>query len=303
MTEPVAGVSRRRVVQGMAWAAPAVVIATAVPARAASAPETLTMADGGSTSRTGSAATAGVILAYTGDDAMVVTLRVSYPPGAVDAVAPTGVVGGWSLVNSSASERYWEYQGTLAVDASPVIFQATKSVTTGDAFDITFAVTSVEGGDPDPVPVPPDVIVSVPAVTDGNVGDVLLITHVAAFTTGANSVGFNGGYEYIPSNAWNTGQEVEAQDYPAQTHWLAELYSGDGAAGPWTPMGLVRSGSIEIPPPDFPPQSIPNQDVSDVPPGWYQIRTTVTMDDIVVEDRVYRGLPVNFDSEPLEVTG
>lgn len=36
MTEPVGGVSRRRVMQGMAWATPAIVIATAVPARAAS---------------------------------------------------------------------------------------------------------------------------------------------------------------------------------------------------------------------------------------------------------------------------
>lgn len=109
MAEPVGGVSRRRVMQGVAWAAPAIVVATAVPARAASGDPSTLIVDSmqaqiqGDELRIDLPAIRNQPDGENGDTYTNVTIYVSVPAGAA-TTPPRGEGAAWTIVGASGSD-------------------------------------------------------------------------------------------------------------------------------------------------------------------------------------------------------
>lgn len=118
--------SRRTVLRGAAWSAPAIVIATAAPAYAASGAASITqtvsgVVDSGTLVMT---TTVDFLNSNTGATTATVVVRLGASAGQVSGAAPGAVSPGWAFVSStpagSAAIRWYTFSGTIpgATDAS-----------------------------------------------------------------------------------------------------------------------------------------------------------------------------------------
>ena len=123
------GVSRRRVVQGVAWSVPAVLIATAAPAAAASLPGNLVLASVGANQDT-SRLQVSMTVSYMGDGAprpdypvTGITAKITVPTARIITPASaTTTSPGWTLLTSGASGANtvftFGYTGSLSASGS-----------------------------------------------------------------------------------------------------------------------------------------------------------------------------------------
>lgn len=111
--------SRRTVLKGAAWTAPAIVLATAAPAFAASGAASITqtvsgVVDNGTLLMT---TTVNFLNTNTGATTAGVVVRLGATAGGVSGAVPTAVSDGWSFVGAtpegSAAIRWYSFSGTI----------------------------------------------------------------------------------------------------------------------------------------------------------------------------------------------
>ena len=146
-------ISRRRVVQGAMWTAPAVLIATALPAAAGSLVNgTMTFATGYSLVRNpGTPATytfTGLALQHTGG-APITNLSVTITSNVNEELTPVVTGTGWSLGTATANSFVFLYSGSIAsgavTPALGVTFTRANSGTGVAIFGVT-ATGNTNGG-------------------------------------------------------------------------------------------------------------------------------------------------------------
>lgn len=137
MSEPSRGSNRRAVLKGAAWTAPAIVLATAAPAFAASGAASITQAVSGVVDDDTLLMTTTVryVNANTGATPATAIVRLSASAGRVATGDPTSVGPGWAFVGvtpvGSAAIREYTFAGTIAGADSP---------STSDQTDLVFTV-------------------------------------------------------------------------------------------------------------------------------------------------------------------
>ena len=155
LARPRTGVSRRRVIQGAAWATPAVLIATAAPALAASPGAAVSglsaiIYQSGNSANFYCEITANVSGVASGE---IITITAMFDTGAA-VINPTDNSSGWAVTSAAGSgesfmvvaQRTHDGTGTLAVAKFKLTADIDKKATTladelaGKTVTLTFAV-------------------------------------------------------------------------------------------------------------------------------------------------------------------
>ncbi len=145
MSDSMQGPHRRSVLKGAAWTTPAIVLATAAPAMAASGPASVAQSAVGVVDRPNLKMTTTVSFsnANTGAAPATVEVRVAASAGGISADDPTGVTGGWSFTGAtpvgSAAIRTFTFMGTIPG-------AATATSTQASSLGFTVGVTTAVGG-------------------------------------------------------------------------------------------------------------------------------------------------------------
>ncbi|SEJ39965.1 hypothetical protein [Demequina mangrovi] len=221
-------VSRRRVLHGIAWTTPAVLIATSSPPAAASGGEGISSAQGALalagtfTALNESAFTFDTMVAYAGaarsagagvSPVTSVTLDLALPSGRVTGEAPSIVSGSaWTYTGAATAggetSFTFAWQGDNLTDATPSTSPLTVTIpktASLDAAAVTFTARGTSAG----LPVPPSVVVDTRAVLTANAPT---FAHGGAIRH----------QEWFQSNP-----KVDAWVFNAALVW----------SGPWSPVG------------------------------------------------------------------
>lgn len=247
--------SRRRILVGTAWAAPAVLVATSLPAAAGSLRETLTMTAVGAVALTDTAVTTNAVLATNGDDDLTVRVRAVYPPAATDAEPPP-TPAGWVPSTSDQGVRYWEFVTTIPAGGSVTLPMTKTSGGNRTAFSVRYSIQEVTGytQDPSEFSTPGDLLFG---VMDLVTADVLVFNNVT-YADLNGRVDMNFGYQL----RWTAG-------YPegtvATSHWSVHIV-GNG-------VDLFQSGTAPIN--NAGSVKPPDRIFTDVAPGVYTSTITV----------------------------
>ncbi len=145
MSESTQGSSRRTVLKGAAWTAPAIVLATAAPAVALSGAANITQSASGVLDRPSLTmrTTIAYVNANTGATTATTTVVLRSSAGQIGAGDPTAVSAGWAFVSvtpvGSAGIRTYTFSGVI-----PGAPSATSTQSSSLAF--TVAVETAIGG-------------------------------------------------------------------------------------------------------------------------------------------------------------
>lgn len=208
-------VSRRRVIQGAAWSAPAILIATAVPAAAASTDPGLIALTGVNANIVTSWLTVNASIAWAGDptnaEVNPVVASVVVPTSIVASTTPTVGTGYWAYLDTSVEGantvfRFQYLGGAVTSAMSPTQPLQTQISRVGDftAFDVTVRGDGTSLGN------------AVPQVTQTvttTIGAEIVFNVVPPTQAQSNFMGNGPAYVFYGQTRWNgpyfpTGADV-----------------------------------------------------------------------------------------------
>jgi len=207
MSEGYGDVSRRRILQGAAWATPAIVLATSVPARAASGdPGALALTDVGANLTTGFLTATGTVL-YAGSTGSApvdpVMVSIVVPASVVANDVPVVGTGFWEYLTTSVegSNKVFTFRYRMGAisESLPFTHQLQATIARNNGTDFTpVTVTVRANGTSLAVPVPQD---SVTVTT--SVGAQIIFNVTPPMQTQPNYLGQGPAYVFYGQVRWN----------------------------------------------------------------------------------------------------